>query len=159
MRWYIDMMWETDPDTGELLHPEMADEFEKLYAEREKKLEGVLLYHKNCVADAKAISDEIAALQKRKKSLENKAERLKQYAADSLQGEQFSTARVAVIYRKSQRVDYDADFVEWASIHAPDLLSYQAPEPDKVAIKNAIKSRADLTGKAWIADNVTMTIK
>ena len=78
-----------DPETGELtLDPAALD---ALQMEREAKIENLACYVKNLTADAKAIKAEEQALSERRKAAENKAERLKRYLSDALEGEKFST--------------------------------------------------------------------
>lgn len=158
-QWYLDNMYLTDEETGELLHPELADEFEEVFAEREEKIENTLLYVKNLTAESKAISDEIKALTERKKTLENKAERIKQYVSDALNGDNFSTSKVSVSFRKSKRVELDPRFIEWAmSMGKDELLRYKDPEVDKNAIKNWLNTGGE-SSYARLVDNVTMMIK
>lgn len=63
-----------DPETGELLDYEA---FASLQMEREAKIENMALWYKDLTAEAKAIREEEKALAERRKSAENKAERLK----------------------------------------------------------------------------------
>ena len=65
-----------DPETGELLDYEA---FASLQMEREAKIENMALWYKDLTAEAKAIREEEKALAERRKSAENKAERLKGY--------------------------------------------------------------------------------
>ena len=91
-----------DPETGELLDYEA---FAELQMEREAKIENMALWYKDLTAEAKAIREEEKALAERRKSAENKAERLKAYLDEALAGESYKTSRVAVSYRKSTAVE------------------------------------------------------
>ena len=125
-----------DMETGEVSDEEA---FDQLQMAREQKIEGIGLYIKDLTAEAKAIKDEEAALAARRKTAENKVERLKNLLDYALRGAKFSTPRLKVSYRKSQTVELADGFVAWAKDNAPDLLVYGDPKPLKTAIKDAIK--------------------
>ena len=72
-----------DPETGELLDYE---QFSRLQMEREAKIENTALYVKNLEAEAKAIKEEEARLSERRKAMENKAKRLREYIGFALDG-------------------------------------------------------------------------
>ena len=65
-----------DYDTGEVSDPAM---FIMLNMEKDEKIHNMALGFKNLTAEAKAISEEIVKLEKRKKTAENKARTLKEY--------------------------------------------------------------------------------
>lgn len=130
-----------DEETGEIKD---YDAFEKLYIERDKKIENTLLWYKNETAEAEAIKKEIDVLKARKERCENIAKRLKSYASAALGGEKFRTSKVSVSYRKSSSVETDPEFIEWAEKNADEFLKYAPPEPNKTAIKNAINSGLDI---------------
>lgn len=142
--WEIDkaiMDWEMeiDPETGEILNYE---ELDNLNIERDKKIEGIGLYFKNVSAEAEMVKAEAKNLTERYKRLENKAESLKKYLAYALQGEKFSTPRLAVSYRKSESVEIGPDFVynkKWCEVST----TYK---PDKKKLKDAIKSGKEIAG-------------
>lgn len=93
-----------DLETGEIIEPEKLDALEM---EREKKIEGVILWRKDLVAEEKALDDEIKILTARKKACQNKAEQLKNYAQYALQGEKFKTERCSVSYRTTKSIVID----------------------------------------------------
>ena len=154
--WEIDkaiMDWEMeiDPETGEVLNYE---ELDNLNIERDKKIEGIGLYFKNISAEAEMVKAEAKNLTERYKRLENKAESLKKYLAYALQGEKFSTPRLAVSYRKSESVEIGQDFVydkKWCDVQT----TYK---PDKKKIKDAIKSGKKVAG-AKIVEKQNMSVK
>lgn len=128
-----------DPETGEITDFEAL---ESLSMAREEKLENVALWVKNLTAEAKAIRDEEKALAERRRVNENKAESLKKYLSAALAGEKFSTAKVAISFRKSAAVEIDEGFVEWAKTCAAFALNYPDPVVDKTALKAAIAEGA-----------------
>ena len=138
------LLEQVDPETGELCCD--PEQLEALAMARDEKLENLALYIKNADAEAKAIRDEEKALADRRRSLENRAGRAREFLELQLRGEKFTTPKVAVSWRKSEAVELSMSFTPWAMEHADDLLRYREPEPDKAAIKAAIKAGRDLTG-------------
>lgn len=130
-----------DAETGEVSDEEA---FDALQMERDKKVENIGLLLKNTVAEAKAIKEEEQALAARRKTAENKVERLKNLLAYALHGEKFSTPKLKVSYRKSRVVNLDQQFIEWAESNADDLLTYSEPKVNKTAVRDAIDSGRDI---------------
>lgn len=144
-----------DAETGEITD---FDAFEGLTIARDQKLENIALYVKNLKAEAEALKTEEANLAKRRKTAENKAENLKQYLDTALQGNPFKTARVVCSYRKTQSVECDESFIEWARNNAYDLLTYKEPTVNKTAIKEAIKEGRSVE-HATLKDGMSFSIK
>lgn len=144
-----------DEETGELLIDTVA--LDALQMEREAKVENLACYIKNLAADISAIKAEEEALAKRRKAAEAKRDRLKTYLGEVLQGQKFSTARVAVSFRRSESVELLPEFMDWAMEHAPDLLRYKLPEPDKKAINQALADGRVLPASK--VSKLSMTIK
>ena len=145
-----------DPETGELnLDYEALD---ALQMERAAKVENLALYIKNRTATAAALDAEIKALTARKEAAQGDADRCKDYLGYVLQGQKFETPRVAVSFRRSQKVDLAPGWIDWAKDNRADLLRQKEPEADKVAIGKLLKSGEQIPG-ASLADSVTMTIK
>ena len=125
-------MEEFDEETGELLNAEML---ESLLMERDEKIEGVACWIKNLKAEAEALKAEKKALEKRQKSAENKAEQLKEFLNQFLDGKKFSTPKVAISFRKSEAVEVN----DWTKLDE-EFLRYKDPEVDKTAVKKALKN-------------------
>lgn len=135
-----------DPETGELLDYEA---FASLQMERDTKIENMALWYKDLTAEAKAIREEEKALAKRRKSAENKAERLKGYIDTALGGEPWQSARAAVSYRKSTAVEIEdeAALIEELEFNGFDeCLTYQAPKINKVELMKALKAGTAIKG-------------
>ena len=128
----------TDPETGEVVDPDALD---GLLMEREQKLESVALYCKDTHAEWVAISHEIMALQQRADRLKNTEEGLKVYLARALDGEKFTTPKCEVSFRKSESVEVDDFFLEWAKNNFADhlILHKHTFAPNKADIKKALK--------------------
>lgn len=145
-----------DAETGEISDEEA---FDALQMERDKKVENIGLLLKNTVAEAKAIKEEEASLAARRKTAENKAERLKHLLVYALHGDKFSSPRLKVSYRKSSTVELAEGFIQWAEVHADDLLTYLEPKPNKTAIKAAIKDGRVPENLATIETHENISIK
>ena len=102
----IESLLETaiDFETGEVM-PEALEALEALQMERDAKVENVALWHKNILAESKALGDEIKALQDRKKRLEKKMDWMDGYLEQALNGQRFETSKVAITFRRSQAVE------------------------------------------------------
>ena len=138
----------TDQETGEIID---GDALNRLQMEREKKLEGVALWVKDLNAEAEAIAKEIRALSERKKAAENKAERLKAWLAEALEGEIFKTSRVRISYNHSTRLNVidEQSVVNYIQTHytePEEFLRFQLPEIRKDAVKAAIKKGDQIPG-------------
>lgn len=145
-----------DAETGEISDEEA---FDALQMERDKKVENIGLLLKNTVAEAKAIKEEEASLAARRKTAENKAERLKHLLDYALDGDKFSSPRLKVSYRKSSTVELSEGFIDWAEVHADDLLTYSEPKPNKTAIKAAIKDGRVPGDMATIETHENISVK
>lgn len=142
-----------DPETGELLDYEA---FASLQMEREAKIENMALWYKDLTAEAKAIREEEKALAERRKSAENKAERLKGYLDEALAGESYKSAKVAVSYRRSKAVelaDESAVINELESSGRGDCIYYTAPRVNKVALARLLKDGGAVTGAELVERN------
>lgn len=142
-----------DPDTGEILNEDMADEFERLQMDRDTKVENIACYIKNLRAEAAALKAEKDSLAARQKTAENRANSLSRYLAGYLNGDKFKTARASITWRKSEAVEvYDA------ALLTDDYLVIPQPSPNKAEIKAALKAGKDVPGTRLV-ENHNMIIK
>lgn len=139
-----------DTETGEIIDPEKLSQ---LQMDFDDKVEGIALWIKDLLSDAAAIKAEKDKLNERQKVCENKAKSLKEYLSGYLAGEKFETPRVAISYRKSESVN-----VSDIGKIPDEYLKRKDPEPDKTAIKAAIKSGQIIDG-AEIVVNQNIQIK
>lgn len=143
-----------DEETGEIKDFEA---FEELQMQKEEKIENTALWYKNLVAESKAIREEEKALAERRKSLEHRAESLKNFVNQALQGNKFSTSKVAISYRKSTAVEVDDEFIDYAMKNNSDLLTYKQPEPNKTAIKEILQGGFDIPhAKLTVRNNMSI---
>lgn len=93
-----------DEETGEIID---EAKLEALEMERDRKIESVILWRKDLIAESKAVKEEAQNLAKRAKVCENKAEQLKNYISYALNGEKFKTERCSVSYRNTSSIVID----------------------------------------------------
>ena len=144
-----------DLETGEIID---IDKLSDLQIERDAKIENVVLWVKELKAEAEAIKAEKLALEERQKVAENKAESLKKWIAYALDGQKFSTPKCAVSFRHTESVEVTDEGLESLMNGHDDLLTYKKPEPNKKAIKQAIKDGLNVKG-VRVVHNVSTIIK
>ena len=142
-----------DPETGEIID---IDKLNELEFERDAKIENVACWIKELKAEAEAIKAEKLALAERQKVAENKAESLKKWLAYALQGEKFKTAKCSVSFRKSEVVEITDEGLNNLMKEHDELLTYKAPEPNKKAIKDAIKDGLNVEGVQLVQNTSTI---
>lgn len=140
-----------DEESGEIID---ADALAELSMERDKKVEGVALWIKNLRAEADALKAEKEAFAEREKQARTKIDSLTAYLSQALNGEKFSTPTVAVTFRRSQSVSItDAEAIPEAYMRTKTTV-----EPDKTAIKDALKGGEQIPG-AELVTNLNPQIK
>ena len=144
-----------DLETGEIIDTEQLD---KLQMERDTKLENVACWIKDLKAEAEALKNEKQALAERQRVAENKAESLKKWLAYALQGEKFKTPKCAISFRKSEAVEVTDEGLNNLMKEHDELLTYKAPEPNKTAIKQALKDGLNVEG-VQLVQNISTIIK
>ena len=145
-----------DFETGEIID---IDRLNDLRMERDSKIENVACWIKDLKAEAEAIKAEKQALAERQKVAENKVESLKKWLAYALQGNKCSTAKCSVSFRNTESVEVTPEGLENLMRGGNDeLLTYKQPEPNKTAIKAAIKDGLNVDGVQLI-QNVSTIMK
>ena len=132
-----------DLETGEIID---IDKLNELQLEKDAKIENVACWIKELKAEAEAIKAEKQTLAERQKVAENKAESLKKWLAYALQGEKFKTAKCSVSFRKTESVEVTDEGLNNLMKEHDELLTYKAPEPNKKAIKDALKDGLSVQG-------------
>ena len=140
-----------DPETGEIIDTVALEELEMA---RDEKIENICLFIKDLKAEAAAIKTEKDVLDARMKASTKKADSLTNYLQLMLSGEKFKTSRCAVSYRKTQAVKITDESL------LPDTYIRRKviEEPDKVAIREALKAGGEVAG-ACLEDRQSMMIK
>ena len=144
-----------DLETGEIID---IDRLNDLQLERDAKIENVACWIKELKAEAEAIKTEKQTLAERQKVAENKAESLKKWLAYALQGEKFKTAKCSVSFRKTESVEVTDEGLSNLMKEHDELLTYKAPEPNKKAIKDALKDGLSVEG-VRLGCNTSVIIK
>lgn len=147
----FDFEFEIDEETGEILNAEALDE---LQMERDAKIEGVGLWIKNLEAEAAAVKAEKDNMADRQKRLEKKAESLKRYLAYALDGQKFSTPKIALSWRRSESVV----ITDEALLPENCLNVTIVKKPDKKVIKDALKAGKEIMG-AELVEKQNLQIK
>lgn len=133
------------------------ERIEALNAERNTKIENIALYYKECVAEADALKAESKKLADRATIAANKAERLKDYLATSMQGAgetEFKSNRVKLSFRSSRSV-----VVPNVDLLDPRFVTEKVTfAPDKKAIKEAIDG-GEIVDGAYIEEKKNIQIK
>ena len=142
-----------DPETGEIID---IDKLNELELEKDAKIENVACWIKELKAEAEAIKAEKLALAERQKVAENKAESLKKWLAFALNGEKFKTAKCSVSFRKSEVVEITDEGLNNLMKEHDELLTYKAPEPNKKAIKDALKDGLNVEGVQLVQNTSTI---
>ena len=132
-----------DLETGEIID---IDRLNDLQLERDAKIENVACWIKELKAEAEAIKTEKQTLAERQRVAENKAESLKKWLAYALDGQKFKTSKCSISYRKSESVEVTEEGLNNLMKEHDELLTYKAPEPNKKAIKDAIKDGLSVQG-------------
>lgn len=147
-----------DPETGEILDWEA---FDQLQMDRDAKIENAACYYKNLVADAAMIRQEELSLAKRRQSYENSAERMKRYLSEALGGQKFETARCAITFRKTTKVELQDEgaVIDWAQRNSrDDVLTYKAPTVSKPELAKVLKEGIEIPG-AELVIGLSMGVK
>nr|DAI65285.1 MAG TPA: resistance protein [Caudoviricetes sp.] len=134
-----------DTESGEIIDLEAIAALEM---ERDKKLENLGCWYKNLLAEAEALKAQKNAFAEREKARRAKAESLKGFLGRYLNGKKFETAKVAMSFRKSEAVEFDAKCIGDVP---EEFLKFKDPELDKVAVKKAIKAGETVPGCELVA--------
>ena len=132
-----------DKETGEV----DVEKLNQAQLSAEEKLENIGCLIKNLSSDCDELKAEETRLKERRQSKENQVARLKEYlswAMNTLNKTKFSSSKVEIGFRRSNVVETDEKFVEWAKLYRKDLLSYDEPKISKSAIKQAITDGEDI---------------
>ena len=141
-----DFEFEIDEETGEILN---AADLDELNLAREQKIENIGLYIKNLEAEKEAVKHEKDNFTDREKKLGKKIEGLKGYLTYALNGKKFSTARVAVSFRKSESV-----LIKNENLIPDEYCEFTTTrKPNKKTIKDALKEGKELMGVELLEKN------
>ena len=132
--------------------------------ERDAKIEAVGAWVKDLNAEAAALSAEIDNLKKRIERREKKAESLKKWLANALDGKNAEYGRCVIKFTHSKRVETVPNFIELGKDNeeVAHYLKVSNPKPvvsvDKTAIRNAIKCGINVPF-AWLEETVNTKVE
>ena len=144
-----------DLETGEVIDTERLD---ALNMERDAKIENVACWIKDLRAENEAIKSEKQKLDSRRKVNDNKIESLMGWLNYALNGTKFKTGKCAISFRASESVEVTEEGLEALMKEHDELLTYKAPEPNKTAIKQALKDGLTVEGVELVR-NTNVIIK
>ena len=130
-----------DYDTGEVL-PHFEQLLEALEMDREQKVLNTAKLIKNLEAESKALKDAEKQMADRRKVVENKSKRIKDWIAGFVPEEKIKDEFVSISWRKSESVVID-DGVRLDSKYEVEKITVN---PDKVAIKKDLKKGIVIAG-------------
>lgn len=140
-----------DEETGEIIDEEALD---ALMMEREQKINNVAWWVVN-------LDEEIEAYAKRKKyfaereaNAKKRSESLKGYLLRALDGKKCKTSDYIITFSRSESVEVDNE----REIPAEYMRQKTTSEPDKLAIKAAIKAGEEVSG-CRLVENRNVSVK
>jgi dsDNA-specific endonuclease/ATPase MutS2 len=133
------------------MEPESDDEFsammtalDELEGELIEKADNIVRYIRNLSAEAEALKAEEAALYKKRRAVENKAERLKAYLAAQMTLCGLRELRAGLFKLRLQPTPPAISIVDEAAI--PEQYRKVKVEIDKLAIRDALKAGEEVPG-------------
>ena len=140
-----------DLETGEVID---SERLENLQMERSRKIENVACWVKNLLSDAEAIKAEKDVLADREARCRKKAEDLKLWLANALEGQKFNSAKCAVSFRRSESVE----ILDESKVPQDVMVQTITFKPDKKTIKELLKNGQQVSGCCLI-ENRNVQIK
>ena len=128
------------------------------------KAENVAVYIKNMESEAKTLKAEEDKLKARRQAKENAAKRMREYLMGCMKQANISKIdepKAVISLRnnpESVEISDENDFISWATAEHVDYLRFKAPEINKTAVKNALKSGAEIPFAA-LTRTQSLTIK
>jgi len=151
------MMSLIDNETGEIVDYE---QFEALIMSKEEKIDNTAKWIIDLEAEAKMVKERADELTERARAAKKKAERLREFLQEYLQGEKRKTADYTIGYRRTESVEItDEDrAIAWLMEHGEDALTYQTPKISKTAVKEILKAGNEVPG-AELVERQNMSIR
>ncbi len=148
IRAFIDKLYSSVDETGEIPQGDW-EALNELKEARDTKIENIALYYKEALVEAEALKAEADKLSARAKTVQKKADRLKEYLSINLQRENqmgFETSRCKISFRKSEVVSIpDEDML--LKKYLKKKVTYV---PDKETIKAQLKAGKAVKGATLI---------
>jgi len=135
-----------DGETGEVID---LDRLNQLTMDRRSKIDNIICWYKQLIAEAMAIENEIKTLKERQNQKINKSESLKLWLSDILNGAKFESSRNCVTWRKSDEVN----ITDETKIPTEYRVEKNEIVISKADIKKAIKDGITIAGVELIFKN------
>jgi len=133
------------------MEPESEDEFgammnalDELQGELTEKADNIVKYIRNLSAEADALKAEEAALFKKRKAAENKAERLKAYISAQMTLCGLRELRAGLFKLRFQQTPPAISIIDESAV--PEKFHRVKVEIDKLAIRDALKAGEEVPG-------------
>jgi len=133
------------------MEPESEDEFgammnalDELQGELTEKADNIVKYIRNLTAEADALKAEEAALYKKRKAAENKAERLKAYISAQMTLCGLRELRAGLFKLRFQQTPPAISIIDESAV--PEKFHRVKVEIDKLAIRDALKAGEEVPG-------------
>ena len=140
-----------DPETGEVMD---IDRLEALNMAKAEKVDNVACWVKNLEADVVAFEAQEKAFADRKAAAKRKIDSLKHYLTDALGGQNFSSDRCAVSFRRSKTVSV----LDEAAVPVEYMTKKITRTPNKMAIAALLKTGAAVPG-CELVERVNPSVK
>lgn len=140
-----------DQETGDVID---IDRLEELNIAKEEKVDNVACWVKNLEADVLAFEAQEKAFADRKAAAKRKIDSLKHYLTDALGGQNFSSDRCAVSFRRSKAVRV----LDEAAVPAEHMTEKITRTPNKTAIAALIKTGTAVPG-CELVERVNPSVK
>jgi uncharacterized protein (UPF0179 family) len=145
---YYECLDQTINEDGEIVDVDLYELLDDIQEELEKKALNVGAMFKSLSAEADAIKQEETKLSKRRKVLENQADRLKEYLFMNVpDGIKLEDARCKLSWRKSEMIEIENPEI------LPKELQKVVINADKAKVKELLKSGKQLEGCRIIQKN------
>ena len=135
-----------DDETGEIIDFERLNQ---LAIDRSTKIDNIISWYKQLVAETVAIDHEVRFLKERQNQKVNKSESLKNWLADILNGSRFESSRNVVTWRRSDEVNI-IDESKIPAEYKDEKVEVSISKPD---IKKDIKAGKTVDGAELIYKN------
>jgi hypothetical protein len=137
-----------DPDTDQQAIADTLESIEGAIQEKGENIAGLLIEMEHM---ASIIRSEELRLAARRKTLEGRADRLKQYLQQNMELAGLDTIKTPTVTLKIQANPWRVDIEEGTKI--PEAYTKIKVEPDKTALKKALESGEQIEGVRLVRDH------
>lgn len=140
-----------DQETGEVMD---IDRLEELNMAKAEKVDNIACWVKNLEADVAAFEAQEKAFSDRRAAAKRKIDSLKHYLTDALGGQNFSSDRCAVSFRRSKAVCV----LDEAAVPSEYMTEMTTRTPNKTAIAALLKTGTAVPG-CELVERVNPSVK